>query len=203
MAISVQNITGTSAIVHWLPASTQRCTDSSYNLMYHPTWSSHVTGYTRKNVVHEDGIPLNRTSTSLEKLLPQTSYIICVACQSARPTRDQCRIFTTLDEAEELTGGREDQAMALWLACTIILLMISVPLIWGCLRFIWPRCRKSVWEYQPYSTPTNHNITSGCWERETCLSTPGRRDDQHLRVLENPFYIDNENPERQTDGATD
>ncbi|XP_062853119.1 fibronectin type III domain-containing protein 9 isoform X2 [Trichomycterus rosablanca] len=190
MAISVQDITATSAIITWLPM--QKCVDTFYTLMYHPNWNSLLMGYTRKNAMQEDKIPLNQTTASLGNLIPQTSYVICVTCQSASPTRDQCQVFSTLDEGGELAGSHRDIDMALWLASTVLLLIISVLLLWGCLHSMWPETRNSVGECQPCPTPSNQDHRREDWEKEIRLPVPNHseEDSQHLMVLENPFHTD-------------
>uniref|UniRef100_A0A8C1LQD7 Fibronectin type-III domain-containing protein n=1 Tax=Cyprinus carpio TaxID=7962 RepID=A0A8C1LQD7_CYPCA len=139
MTITIQNITATSAIVSW--PSSPGCVDTFYSVMYHPNWNSLLMGYTRKSFLREDRVPVSQTSTSLGNLSPQTTYILCVTCQSANPTREQCQVFSTLNEGTELSESGRDLAMGVWLASSILLLIIAVALLWGCLHTMCPAKR--------------------------------------------------------------
>uniref|UniRef100_A0A673MXG6 Fibronectin type-III domain-containing protein n=1 Tax=Sinocyclocheilus rhinocerous TaxID=307959 RepID=A0A673MXG6_9TELE len=139
MTITIQNITATSAFVSW--PSSPGCVDTFYSVMYHPNWNSLLMGYTRKSFLREDRVPVSQTSTSLGNLSPQTTYILCVTCQSANPTREQCQVFSTLDEGTELGESGRELAMGVWLASSILLLIIAVALLWGCLHTMCPAKR--------------------------------------------------------------
>ncbi|XP_052455729.1 fibronectin type III domain-containing protein 9-like [Carassius gibelio] len=139
MTITIQNITATSAIVSW--PSSPGCVDTFYSVMYHPNWNSLLMGYTRKSFLQEDRVPVSQTSTSLGRLSPQTTYILCVTCQSANPTREQCQVFSTLNEGTELGESGRDLAMGVWLASSILLLIIALALLWGCLHTMCPAKR--------------------------------------------------------------
>ncbi|XP_039600652.1 fibronectin type III domain-containing protein 9 [Polypterus senegalus] len=140
MGITVQNITSTTAWVTWSPSA--KCADSFYSVMYRPNWNSLITGYSRKNFLKEDRIPGSQTSTNLGNLNPQTTYILCVTCQSANPSSDQCRIFNTLgQDASSVGSGRKEIAMGIWLTSSILLLIIAGILLYGCLH-IWCRRRQ-------------------------------------------------------------
>ncbi|XP_048108945.1 fibronectin type III domain-containing protein 9 [Alosa alosa] len=137
MPITVQNITATSAIVSWPSAPV--CLDTFYSIMYHPNWNSLLMGYTRKSFLREDRVPVSQTTTLLGNLSPQTTYILCVSCKSAaNPVRGQCQVFNTLYEGAEMSSGRRDLAMGVWLASSLLLLVIAVVLLWGCLYSMCP-----------------------------------------------------------------
>uniref|UniRef100_A0A3Q3JNX5 Fibronectin type-III domain-containing protein n=1 Tax=Monopterus albus TaxID=43700 RepID=A0A3Q3JNX5_MONAL len=133
MAVTVYNISATSARVSW-PAS-PNCLDTFYSVMYDPNWNSLLVGYKRKSFMHEERIPVSQTSTHLANLLPQTTYFLCVTCQAANPVRDQCQVFSTLSESSEgHDRGGWELAMGVWLTCCILLLVITGILLWGCLH---------------------------------------------------------------------
>lgn len=137
MPISVQNISATSATVHWPSAA--GCLDTFYSIMYHPNWNSLLMGYSRsKSFLREDRVPVTQTTTYLGNLSPQTTYILCVTCRQAKPVREQCQVFNTLDEGPEADGLRRDLAMGVWLASSLLLLLIAMVLLWGCLHSLCP-----------------------------------------------------------------
>ncbi|XP_051985988.1 fibronectin type III domain-containing protein 9 [Xyrauchen texanus] len=191
MTITIQNVTATSAIVSW--SSSPSCIDTFYSIMYHPNWNNLLMGYTRKSFVREDRVPVSQTSTSLSNLSPQTTYILCVTCQSANPTKGQCQVFSTLDEGTELGENGRELAMGVWLASSILLLIIAVALLWGCLHTICPAKRDSNQGNQPGSNPPHMalapmggNVGS---EGRKHLYTPSfnEEDSQNATVIENPF----------------
>ncbi|XP_058634066.1 fibronectin type III domain-containing protein 9 isoform X1 [Onychostoma macrolepis] len=191
MTITIQNITTTSAIVSW--PSSPGCVDTFYSVMYHPNWNSLLMGYTRKSFLREDRVPVSQTSTSLGNLSPQTTYILCVTCQSANPTREQCQVFSTLDEGTELGESGRELAMGVWLASSILLLIIAVALLWGCLHTMCPAKRDPERGSQSGSNPPHLALTPmggnmGSEGRKS-LYTPGfgGEDSQNATVIENPF----------------
>ncbi|XP_028299232.1 fibronectin type III domain-containing protein 9 [Gouania willdenowi] len=137
MAITIYNISATSAKVSW--PSSPSCMDTFYSVMYDPNWNNLFLGYKRKNFKHEERIPVSQSSTHLANLLPQTAYFICVTCQAANPVRDQCQVFSTPSEnAEGHDRSGWELAMGVWLTCCILLLVIAGVLLWGCLHTICP-----------------------------------------------------------------
>uniref|UniRef100_A0A3Q0RGC7 Fibronectin type-III domain-containing protein n=1 Tax=Amphilophus citrinellus TaxID=61819 RepID=A0A3Q0RGC7_AMPCI len=135
MVIAIYNISSTSARVSW--PSSPTCLDTFYSVMYDPNWNSLLMGYKRKNFMYEERIPVSQTSTHLANLLPQTAYFLCVTCQAANPVREQCQVFSTLsDSSEGHDRAGWELAMAVWLICCILLLVIAGILLWGCLNTI-------------------------------------------------------------------
>lgn len=135
MAITIYNVSSNSARVSW-PAS-PTCLDTFYSVMYDPNWNSLLMGYKRKNFKFEERIPVSQTNTYLGNLLPQTAYFLCVTCQAANPVREQCQVFSTLsDSSEGHDRAGWELAMAVWLICCILLLVIAGILLWGCLNTI-------------------------------------------------------------------
>uniref|UniRef100_A0A3Q4H5C5 Fibronectin type-III domain-containing protein n=1 Tax=Neolamprologus brichardi TaxID=32507 RepID=A0A3Q4H5C5_NEOBR len=135
MVIAIYNISSTSARVSW--PSSPTCIDTFYSVMYDPNWNSLFMGYKRKSFMHEDRIPVSQTSTHLANLLPQTAYFLCVTCQAANPVREQCQVFSTLsDSSEGHDRAGWELAMAVWLICCILLLVIASILLWSCLNNI-------------------------------------------------------------------
>uniref|UniRef100_A0A4W4GNQ2 Fibronectin type-III domain-containing protein n=1 Tax=Electrophorus electricus TaxID=8005 RepID=A0A4W4GNQ2_ELEEL len=169
MAIRVHNITATSAIVSW--ASMPGCVDTFYSVMYHPDWNSLLMGHARKSFMQEDRIPASQTTTRLGNLSPQTSYILCITCQSANPSRDQCQLFSTLGEGDQIGGGHRELAMGVWLASTILLVIIAVVLLWSCLHSIYPMWRHSARAQHSGSAPLNQALDP----RSECMGTERRK----------------------------
>ncbi|XP_049335096.1 fibronectin type III domain-containing protein 9 [Astyanax mexicanus] len=193
MNIIVQNVTATSAVISWpvMPG----CVDTFYSVMYHPNWNSLMMGYTRKSFMREERIPVSQTTTHLGSLTPQTSYILCITCQSANPARDQCQLFSTLDESER-GGTRRELAMGIWLASSILLFIIAVVLLWACLHSTCPAKRHPEGGNQSGSSPPNQALTPrsdyGAREGRDSLYTPSFSDEdsQQATVIENPFHVE-------------
>ncbi|XP_065128651.1 fibronectin type III domain-containing protein 9 [Paramisgurnus dabryanus] len=204
MTISIQNVTATSAIISWLPSP--GCIDTFYSVMYHPNWNSLLMGYTRKSFLREDRVPVSQTSTSLGNLSPQTTYILCVTCQSANPTREQCQVFSTLDEGTELNEGGRELAMGVWLASSILLLIIAVALLWGCVHTICPAKRDFKRGKQSGPNPPQLALTpmGGIMGRDgrKNLYSPSYSEEEDYRnatVIENPYRVEQGNrPNRET-----
>ncbi|XP_030228848.1 fibronectin type III domain-containing protein 9 [Gadus morhua] len=148
MPITVYNVSATTARVRW-PAY-GGCRDTFYSMMYDPHWSSLEVGYKRKRFKHEERIPASRTGADVVNLLPNTAYFLCVTCQAANPIKDQCQIFSTLGGdspggggggaggAGGGGGGGWETAMGLWMASSLLLLLVSGVLLWGCLHNVCP-----------------------------------------------------------------
>ncbi|XP_065275470.1 fibronectin type III domain-containing protein 9-like [Emys orbicularis] len=140
MGVTVQNITGSTAMVIWPTMAI--CADSFYSIMYHPNRNNMLSGYSRKNFQKEERVPASRSSFVIENLTPLTTYILCVTCQSANPSSDQCRIFHTLEEdPASASNKKKDLALGIWLTSSILLLIIAGILLYGCLH-IWYRKRR-------------------------------------------------------------
>ncbi|XP_053563710.1 fibronectin type III domain-containing protein 9 [Bombina bombina] len=136
MGISVQNITANTAMVIW--PSISSCSDSFYSIMYQSNWNTMLSGYSKKNFQKEERIPGSRTFFTVENLTPLTTYILCVTCQSANPTSDQCRIFHTLgQDPSSVNSKKKDLALGIWLTSSILLLIITCILLYGCLHIWW------------------------------------------------------------------
>uniref|UniRef100_A0AAY4E8Z7 Fibronectin type-III domain-containing protein n=1 Tax=Denticeps clupeoides TaxID=299321 RepID=A0AAY4E8Z7_9TELE len=191
MPVIVQNVTATSAVVSW--PSSPGCIDTFYSVMYHPNWNSLLMGYTRKSFLREDRVPVSQTTSLLSNLSPQTTYIICVTCQSANPSRDQCQVFNTLDESSEMGSGRWELAMGVWLASSLLLLVIAVVLLCGCLHSLCPRWSHPVARGCPAtSNPSQVHASragEGADSGRGSVYTPSCSDDdsQQAAALENPF----------------
>ncbi|NXI64746.1 FNDC9 protein, partial [Anseranas semipalmata] len=138
MGITVQNITGNTAVVIWPKMAS--CADSFYSVMYHPNWSSMPASYSRKSFQKEERVPASRSSFVVGNLTPLTTYILCVTCQSANPSSDQCRVFNTLERDPAAAGtAKKELALGIWLASSLLLLTIAAVLLYGCLHLL---CRK-------------------------------------------------------------
>lgn len=63
---------------------------------------------------------------------------MCVTCQSANPSSDQCKIFHTLaQDPSTVNSKKKDLALGIWLTSSIILLIIACILLYGCLHIWW------------------------------------------------------------------
>ncbi|NXI48455.1 FNDC9 protein, partial [Galbula dea] len=141
MGITVQNITGNTAMVIWPKMAT--CADSFYSIMYHPNWNSMLSSYTRKSFQKEERVPTSRSSFVVENLTPLTTYIVCVTCQSANPSSDQCRVFNTLEQDPASTSNtKKELALGIWLTSSVLLLVIAAVLLYGCLHLLCRRRRE-------------------------------------------------------------
>ncbi|NXH75449.1 FNDC9 protein, partial [Hydrobates tethys] len=141
MGITVQNITGNTAMVIWPKMAS--CADSFYSVMYHPNWNSMLSSYSRKSFQKEERVPTSRSSFVVENLTPLTTYILCVTCQSANPSRDQCRVFNTLERGPaSARNTKKELALGIWLASGVLLLTIAAILLYGCLHLLCRRRRE-------------------------------------------------------------
>uniref|UniRef100_A0A8B9MKI8 Fibronectin type-III domain-containing protein n=1 Tax=Accipiter nisus TaxID=211598 RepID=A0A8B9MKI8_9AVES len=138
MGVIVQNITGNTAMVIWPKMAT--CADSFYSIMYHPNWNSMLSSYSRKSFQKEERVPASRSSFVVENLTPLTTYIVCVTCQSANPSSDQCRVFNTLEQdSASASNTKKELALGIWLTSSVLLLIIAAILLYGCLHLL---CRR-------------------------------------------------------------
>ncbi|NWW89808.1 FNDC9 protein, partial [Rhynochetos jubatus] len=143
MGITVQNITGNTARVIWPKMAS--CADSFYSVMYHPNWNSMLSSYSRKSFQKEERVPTSRSSFVVENLTPLTTYIVCVTCQSAKPSADQCRVFNTLEpDPASASNTKKELALGIWLASSVLLLIITAILLYGCLHLLCRRRRQPV-----------------------------------------------------------
>ncbi|KAJ7993360.1 hypothetical protein DPEC_G00271610 [Dallia pectoralis] len=207
MVVTVRNVTSSTATVTW-PWS-PGCVDTFYSVMYHPNWNSLLMGYTRRSFLTEERIPVSRTSTTITHLAPQTTYVLCVTCQAANPSREQCQVFSTLAEGGEGSEGtRWESAVVFWMASSILLLVIAAVLLWGCLHSIWPllapvggsrgSCTTSTTlclsrpQPRPQPRPLPHPQTNGrgtnpgfCPYDPSCSSSQEDSNSQHASGIEN------------------
>ncbi|NXC56483.1 FNDC9 protein, partial [Aleadryas rufinucha] len=145
MGITVQNITGNTAMVIWPKMA--GCVDSFYSIMYHPNWNSMLSSYSRKSFQKEERVPTTRSSFVVENLTPLTTYIMCVTCQSANPSSDQCRVFNTLErDPASASNAKKELALGIWLTSSILLLIIAAVLLYGCLHLLCRRRRERLQE---------------------------------------------------------
>ncbi|KAK1205296.1 FNDC9 protein, partial [Pygoscelis papua] len=142
MGITVQNITGNTAMVIWPKMAS--CADSFYSVMYHPNRNSMLSSYSRKSFQKEERVPTSRSSFIVENLTPLTTYIVCVTCQSANPSSDQCRVFNTLErDPASASNTKKELALGIWLVSSVLLLIIAAILLYGCLHLLCRRRRES------------------------------------------------------------
>uniref|UniRef100_A0A8C3EYG1 Uncharacterized protein n=1 Tax=Corvus moneduloides TaxID=1196302 RepID=A0A8C3EYG1_CORMO len=145
MGITVQNITGNTAMVIWPKMAS--CVDSFYSIMYHPNWNSMLSSYSRKSFQKEERVPTTRSSFVVENLIPLTTYIMCVTCQSANPSSDQCRVFNTLErDPASASNTKKELALGIWLTSSVLLLIIAAVLLYGCLHLLCRRRRERLQE---------------------------------------------------------
>ncbi|NXS30076.1 FNDC9 protein, partial [Pomatostomus ruficeps] len=138
MGITIQNITGNTAMVIWPKMAS--CVDSFYSIMYHPNWNSMLSSYSRKSFQKEERVPTTRSSFVVENLTPLTTYIMCVTCQSANPSSDQCRVFNTLEQdPASASNTKKELALGIWFTSSVLLLIIVAVLLYGCLHLL---CRQ-------------------------------------------------------------
>ena len=98
------------------------CADSFYSIMYHPNWNSVLSSYTRKSFQKEERVPASRSSFVVENLTPLTTYLLCVTCQSASPSSDQCQVFNTLEQdPASASTTKKELALGIWLASSLLL----------------------------------------------------------------------------------
>ncbi|XP_063300729.1 fibronectin type III domain-containing protein 9 [Pelobates fuscus] len=163
MAISVQNITANTAVVIW--PSIAGCTDSFYSIMYKSNWNTMLSEYSKKNFQKEERIPASRTYFTIENLTPLTSYILCVTCQSAIPSSDQCRIFHTPgQDPSSVNSKKKELALGIWLTSSILLLIIACILLYGCLH-IWWRKRQEQNRRQNPGNPSTEQDKREAWTK--------------------------------------
>ncbi|XP_068124228.1 fibronectin type III domain-containing protein 9 [Hyperolius riggenbachi] len=160
MAISVQNISANTAMVIW--PSISSCADSFYSIMYQANWNTMLSGYSRQKF-KELRIPTSRTFHTVENLTPLTTYILCVTCQSANPSNDQCKVFNTLEQDPATANSKKkDLALGIWLTSSIILLIIACILIYGCLHIWW---RKRQERAQAKNNRSNEQDKRQAWTK--------------------------------------
>ncbi|KAJ7426722.1 fibronectin type III and transmembrane containing protein 1 [Willisornis vidua] len=115
--------------------------------MYHPNWNSMLSSYSRKSFQKEERVPTSRSSFVVENLTPLTRYIMCVTCQSANPSSDQCRVFNTLErDPASASNTKKELALGIWLTSSVLLLIIAAILLYGCLHLLCRRRRERLQE---------------------------------------------------------
>ncbi|XP_042644886.1 fibronectin type III domain-containing protein 9-like [Tyto alba] len=182
MGITVQNITGNTAMVIW--PKTASCADSFYSIMYHPNWNSMVSSYSRKSFQKEERVPASRSSFVLENLTPLTTYILCVTCQSANPSSDQCRVFNTLErDPASASNTKKELALGIWLTSSVLLLTITAILVYGCLHLLYRRRRERL-QGQPGSSTQGQGAKSAA-----CASGELGRQSRLLQDAKDPGGI--------------
>uniref|UniRef100_A0A4W3JQ63 Fibronectin type-III domain-containing protein n=1 Tax=Callorhinchus milii TaxID=7868 RepID=A0A4W3JQ63_CALMI len=158
MGIAVQNISSTSAIVKW--PSAVHCADDFYSIMYHPNWNTLLSSYSRKTFQKEQRVPISQNWLTIENLTPLTTYILCVTCQPANPSNDQCTIFNTMSqETAAVRSKKKDLAMGIWLTSSVLLLIIAGTLLYGCIH-VW--CRKRQEQAEGFSISSDQERTQQC-----------------------------------------
>ncbi|XP_069487805.1 fibronectin type III domain-containing protein 9-like [Ambystoma mexicanum] len=143
MNIVVKNITLTSALVAW---STKQfaCPDNFYKVLYRTNWNGVLSSFSRQNFHREEMVPVGHNFLALRKLSPSTSYIICVTCQGAHPSRDQCTIFQTMAGGAVSPASKKlDLAVVIWLISSALLIIIVMVLLYGCFRMWCRKCKSS------------------------------------------------------------
>lgn len=122
MAVTVRNIASHSATVAW--QSADDCRGSFCNITYHPNWDS-LMGFTRKNFLKENMVPVSQNMTTLANLTPGTIYVLCVICHSTSHPKDQRQTFNTPVEGDtKLGSARKELVMSVWLASSILLFLL-------------------------------------------------------------------------------
>ncbi|KAM6316684.1 fibronectin type III domain-containing protein 9-like [Aegotheles albertisi] len=166
MGITVQNITGNTAMVIWPKMAS--CTDTFYSVMYQSNWKSNLSRYSRKNFQKEERVPTSRSSFVVENLTPLTTYIVCVTCQSANPSSDQCRVFNTLEQdLASKSNTKKDLALGIWLTSTVLLLIIAAILLYGCLH-LYCRRRREHLQGQDETSEQDHGKA---WTKSTVYTS--------------------------------
>ncbi|XP_053162765.1 fibronectin type III domain-containing protein 9 [Hemicordylus capensis] len=179
MGVVVQNVTGSTALVIWPKMAS--CTDSFYSIMYNPNWDKMLTGYTRKYFQKEERVPASRSSFVIENLIPLTTYILCVTCQSANPSSDQCRIFNTLKQDPASTSNKKKElAVGIWLTSSVLLLIIVGILVYGCMHLWWRRRR----EGSEGQSITTENKGEAWGKSESCSSEEFNKQVQSAQGVE-------------------
>ncbi|NWU98947.1 FNDC9 protein, partial [Upupa epops] len=195
MGITVQNITGDTAMVIWPKMAS--CVDSFYSIMYHPNWNNKLSSYTRKSFQKEERVPTSRSSFVVENLTPLTTYILCVTCQSANPSSDQCRVFNTLErDPASANNTKKELALGIWLTSSILLLIIAAILLYGCMHLLCHRRRERL-QGQNRTSKQDHGKA---WTKSTAyaLEDLGRQsqlmqdiEEKHPRGIQLATIIEN------------
>ncbi|XP_029444039.1 fibronectin type III domain-containing protein 9-like [Rhinatrema bivittatum] len=143
MNIAIRNVTFSSASVTW-SHNHYMCPDKFYRVMYRPNWNNILSGFSKQNFHREEDIPLSHNSLTLQKLTPSTNYILCVTCHGTRPSRDQCTIFHTMTrDAVVPDRKRLDLALVIWLISSGLLIIVTMILLYGCLRMWCRKCKRT------------------------------------------------------------
>ncbi|OXB56929.1 UNVERIFIED_CONTAM: hypothetical protein H355_003469 [Colinus virginianus] len=162
------------------------CADSFYSVMYHPNWNSVLSSYSRKSFQKEERVPASRSSFVVENLTPLTTYLLCVTCQSANPSSDQCQVFNTLEQDPASAGTtKKELALGIWLASSLLLLIIAAILLYGCLHLLC-RARRERRDAQPKGLP--HDLEEPGGHSHVLQGSEERQQDgiQLATIIENP-----------------
>ncbi|NXN09588.1 FNDC9 protein, partial [Indicator maculatus] len=166
MGITVQNITGNRAMVTWPKMAD--CADTFYSIMYQPNWNSMLSSYSRKSFQKEERVPTSRSSFVVENLTPLTTYIVCVTCQSANPSSDQCRVFKTLEQdPASASNTKKELALGIWLTSSVLLLIIAAVLLYGCLHLLCRRRHEPLQEQKRTSKQDHRKM----WSKSTLYTS--------------------------------
>ncbi|NXA78300.1 FNDC9 protein, partial [Thryothorus ludovicianus] len=203
MGITVQNITGDTAMVIWPKMAT--CVDSFYSIMYHPNWNSMLSSYSRKSFQKEERVPTTRSSFVVENLTPLTTYIMCVTCQSANPSSDQCRVFNTLErDPASASSTKKELALGIWLTSSVLLLIIAAILLYGCLHLLCRRRRERLQQrnaasrqghQEPWTKSTAHASDELSRHSQQAQDAEGKHPGgiQLATIIENPSVCNEPN----------
>ncbi|XP_021267850.1 fibronectin type III domain-containing protein 9-like [Numida meleagris] len=193
MGITIQNITGNTAMVIWPRMA--GCADSFYSVMYHPNWNSVLSSYSRKSFQKEERVPASRSSFVVENLTPLTTYLLCVTCQSASPSSDQCRVFNTLErDPASASTTKKELALGIWLASSLLLLIIAAVLLYGCLHLLCrtrrerSRARAGASRQEARTKGLAHGLEEPSGESQVLQDSEERQPDgiQLATIIENP-----------------
>ncbi|XP_026697502.1 fibronectin type III domain-containing protein 9-like [Athene cunicularia] len=185
MGITVQNITGNTAMVIWPKMAS--CADSFYSIMYHPNWNSMLSSYSRKSFQKEERVPASRSSFVVENLTPLTTYILCVTCQSANPSSDQCRVFNTLEQdPASASNTKKELALGIWLTSSVLLLIIAAILLYGCLHLL---CRRRRDRLQGQNRTSKEDHRKAQTKSAACASEELGRQSQLMQDTRDPGGI--------------
>ncbi|NWU08218.1 FNDC9 protein, partial [Cephalopterus ornatus] len=179
MGITIQNITGNTAMVIWPKMAS--CVDSFYSIMYHPNWNNMLSSYSRKSFQKEERVPTSRSSFVVENLTPLTTYIMCVTCQSANPSSDQCRVFNTLErDSASVSNTKKELALGIWLTSSVLLLIIAAILLYGCLHLLCHRRHERLQE----RNRTSKRDHGEAWTKNMAYTSEFSRQRQQMQDTE-------------------
>uniref|UniRef100_H3A9G1 Fibronectin type III domain containing 9 n=2 Tax=Latimeria chalumnae TaxID=7897 RepID=H3A9G1_LATCH len=163
MNIEIKNVSFTSASFTWAP-NHYLCPGNFYRIMYHPNWNTILSGFSRQNFQQAQTVSLGRHFVTLQRLMPSTNYILCITCQGVHPSREQCTVFHTMGkDAMFLASQKFDLAMVVWLASSILLIIIAILLLYGCLKLCSKKCKRIPKGYRTSGTINESGAGSYAW----------------------------------------